>query len=344
MPLGTIRAQRIQMSDGRASWTVLGVHGPIRPVDSFLAFATAVGRAENTIRAYAHDLALWCRFLEVADAAWDSATLDEVGSFVAWLQTPTGAGMGSPNGRCRSTVDRILSSLFRFYDFHVGSAALSNQLILYTAGRKTVGRTRGHRRPTQVGRSERLPRTLSLDQVQTLLMACRSRRDQLLLSLWWTAGLRVGQTLGLRHEDFDGRRNQVHIRRRQNANNAWSKSSRAWVIPITPELVALHREYMFEEYGDIDCDYVFVVLSGPTRGRPMSADTVAKMVANLRRRSGIDFTPHVLRHTFATEFLRDGGRIEVLSEMLTHSSTESTRVYLHLTVDDLRRELDRRTR
>ena len=264
MTQGIIRAQKIQMSDGRRSWTVLGPRGPIGPVDSFLSFATAVGRAENTVRAYAFDLTLWWRFLQTLDLGWDTANLDHVGSFMAWLQEPARASDGGSKARSRSTVDRAVSSLFRFYDFHLGNAVLSSQLARIATSRESARRTRGNSRPVLIGRSERLPRTLSSGEIQTLLSSCRFRRDQLLLSLWWIAGLRVGQTLGLRHEDFDGRRNQVHIRRRQNVNGSWSKSSRSWILPITPELVTLHREYMFEEYGDLDCDYVFVVLAGPT--------------------------------------------------------------------------------
>ncbi len=350
-----VRAHRVMLPSGAQSWTVLSETGIIEPADTFLDYATLAGRSANTVRAYAYDLALWFRFLFAFEVEWDSVDLADLGRFASWLQRPAGPNSAyvipihSEPRRARSTVDRNFSTVFRFYDFHAGSSApIARQMASYAGDRTVRDRVRSARggrgrRPIRITRSNRSPATLDTADCERLLAACNSIRDRLLLSLWWTSGLRLGQTLGLRHEDFDGRRRQIRIVRRENENDAWAKNRKQAHIPITDDVVLLHREYMFEEYMDIDSDYVFVVLEGPTRGHPLSQDTVQKMVRRLRKRAGVEFTPHMLRHTFATEFMRNGGRLEALSEMLTHSSTESTRVYLHLTADDIRRELEKGT-
>jgi hypothetical protein len=72
--------------------------------------------------------------------------------------------------------------------------------------------------------------------------------------------MRIGQALGLRHCDFVSRRREIRIvARPDNANGARAKLREAAVIPVSAPLVRLYSEYMYAEYGDLDCD---LVLSG----------------------------------------------------------------------------------
>ena len=99
---------------------------------------------------------------------------------------------------------------------------------------------------------------------------------------------------------------------------------------------------MHTEYGDLDSDYVFVNLWAQPLGAPLRYQTVTKLVARLRATTGIEFSPHLLRHTRATELIRVGVPIEIVSRLLTHRSVATTsETYLHLTVDDVRAELAR---
>jgi integrase len=98
---------------------------------------------------------------------------------------------------------------------------------------------------------------------------------------------------------------------------------------------------MHLEYGDLDCDYVFVNLWGGQVGTALRYASVADLVGRLRRRTGIGFHLHQMRHTHATELLRGGVRIEVASKRLTHASTQTTEsFYDHLTVEDTRPAID----
>jgi integrase len=112
------------------------------------------------------------------------------------------------------------------------------------------------------------------------------------------------------------------------------------VVPVSVPLVRLYSEYMHVEYGDLDSDYVFVNLWGGRRGSPMSYPTVDKLVARIRSRTGIEFTPHMLRHTHATDLVRRGVPIEVVARLLTHRTSRTTsETYIHLDVADIRRAL-----
>ncbi len=92
----------------------------------------------------------------------------------------------------------------------------------------------------------------------------------------------------------------------------------------------------------IDSDYVFVNLWGGRVGSPLKYAAVYDLVRRLRARTGIDFDPHWLRHTYATGLLRSDVPVEVVSSLLGHASVATTSsTYAHLTVADTRAALTR---
>ena len=153
--------------------------------------------------------------------------------------------------------------------------------------------------------------------------------------------MRIGEALGLRHEDLAAAEREVAVVPRDNGNGARSKSREPRLIPVSAGLVRLYADYLHGEYGSLDCDYVFVNLWGPPHGHPLGYPAVYDLVRRLRRRTGIGFDPHWCRHTAATRMLRDGVPIEVVSRLLGHADlTTTSSVYGHLTVEDARKALE----
>ncbi len=76
---------------------------------------------------------------------------------------------------------------------------------------------------------------------------------------------------------------------------------------------------------------MFVVLRGPTRGGPLTAEGVDQVLTGARDRAGLDrATCHQLRHTCLTRLREAGMALEAVQAQAGHRSIESTRVYLHL--------------
>jgi integrase len=125
--------------------------------------------------------------------------------------------------------------------------------------------------------------------------------------------MRIGEALGLRHEDIAAAEREVTVFPRHNANGARTKSANTRTIPVSAEPVRLYADYLHEEYGDLDSGYVFVNLWGRPHGRPLAYPAVYDLVCRLRRQTGIDFDPHWYRHTTATRQVprrrRDRGRV-----------------------------------
>lgn len=350
--------QRVVMPvTGIESWTVLGDDGAVvAPAERYLAYLSSLERSPNTVRAYAMSLRLWFEFLAGGGVGWADAGVEDVARFVAWLRAPaenvivleTGAGQ-----RSAATVNRHLAAVFGFYDFHArAGVGLAADLVAWRrAGRGsykpflhhvTAGRPVPVR-PIKLAVPQRIPGTLTDGQVIALLEACTHLRDRFLLALLAETGMRIGQALGLRHADVVSREKVIRIvPRGDNANGARAKTRRIHHIPVSAALIRLYSEYMHVEYGTIDSDYVFVNLFAGPLGAPLRYQAVQALVNQLRERTGIEFSCHALRHSHATDLIRRGVPIEVVSKRLTHTSvTTTSAAYVHLQADDVRAELIR---
>jgi integrase len=329
-------------------------------VDRYLAFLTDVARSPNTVKAYAHDLKDWFEFLVGRAIDWREVRLEDVGEFVAWLRLPPAGRDGqvavlpSAGGYCiESTINRKLSAVSAFYQHSARHGVELGDLlrVWQPAGRRgTSWRPFLHHiskaQPTpraaiRLRAPRKHPRVLSPVEVQAVLDACDRLRDRLLFAVLSETGMRIGEALGLRHEDWAAAERQVMVVPRVNDNGARSKSGQPRIIPVSAGLVRLYADYLHGEYGDCDSDYVFVNLWGQPHGHPLGYPAVYDLVRRLRRRVGLDFDPHWYRHTYATRLLRAGTPVEVVSKLLGHASITTTMtVYGHLSVEDARAVLE----
>jgi site-specific recombinase XerD len=274
--------QVVMPSSRRKSWTVLGEDGvPVEPVERFLAFLTDVERSPNTIKAYAHDLKDWWVFLAGRGLDWREVRLEDVGEFVAWLRLPPAARDGrvavlpSVSAHCgETTVNRKLSAISAFYQHAVRHGVDLGELLTswQPAGRRgPAWRPFLHhisksqpvaRRAVGLRAPRKHPRVLNAGEVQAILDGCERLRDRLLFAVLFGTGMRIGEALGLRHEDWAAAERTVTVVPRDNDNGARVKSGQPRTIPVAAELIRLYADYLHDEYGELDSDYVFVNLWG----------------------------------------------------------------------------------
>ncbi|MBX7268967.1 tyrosine-type recombinase/integrase [Micromonospora sp. Llam7] len=359
-----MRVQRVIMpGSGRESWTLLGDDlVPVEPVERFLAFLASAERSPNTIKAYAHDLKDWWVYLSRHGLGWQSVTLEDVAGFVAWLRLPPEARDGlvavlpTVEHHCSAaSVNRKLAALTSFCEFHARHGVdLAGLLVrMQPAGHRRsatsykpflqhVAKNKPERRRAiTLKTSPPRPKILTVKQVQAILDVCEHLRDRLLFAILLDTGVRIGEALGLRHEDMGIAEREVTVMPRDNDNRARAKAGRSRVIPASPELMRLYADYLNREYGALDSDYVFVNIWAEPRGRPWAYPAVYDLVLRLRERTGIDFEPHQYRHTYATWLLRRGAGMEAVKELLGHASITTTiDTYGHLTVEDARKALE----
>lgn len=356
-----MRVQRVVMPGAEGvSWTVVdALVGVVEPIEAFLTHLSDQECSPNTAKAYAHDLRDFFEYLEHRALEWQKVGFDDVAAFKPWLRMPPDARRGrvsvlpTVSAHCsESSINRKLAAVLSFYRFHRRHGVPVSDTIS-GASRAVSTRTTwqpflAHVSPRRVQRSdlklrmpESRPRTIGREDAQHIIDSCLHLRDRFLFALLYDSGIRIGEALGLRHEDIQTGDQTVEIRARQNANGARAKT---WgrVVPVSPALLRLHAEYLFEEYGDTDSDYVFISLWSTNPGRALTYTAVNDLVIRTRKRTGIHFTPHMFRHTYATRLLRSGVPAEIVQRLLGHASAATTvDTYGHLTTADLRRALEK---
>ncbi|MEO1377700.1 MAG: tyrosine-type recombinase/integrase, partial [Cyanobacteria bacterium J06635_10] len=183
---------------------------------------------------------------------------------------------------------------------------------------------------------------LTPEQVNTLVETCNLLRDKFLVRLLYETGLRIGEALGLRHQDMvTGKKNEIHIiPRLDNVNDVRVKSGVERVVHVDKELMRWYGAYLIDEYPeDIDCDFVFVVIKAPGKGEigtPLKYKAAYSLFERISKRTGIEATPHLLRHTHATELIKSGWDMTYVQKRLGHKDIQTTvNTYVHLLNDDL---------
>jgi integrase/recombinase XerD len=114
------------------------------------------------------------------------------------------------------------------------------------------------------------------------------------------------------------------------------------IVPAANRFFGVLGAYLHDERPVASTERVFVVLKGPRRGLPLSAEGLDEILAGARRRAGLEHaTCHELRHTCLTRLREAGMALEAVQAQAGHRSIESTRVYLHLANDWLATEYRR---
>jgi integrase/recombinase XerD len=297
------------------------------------------GRARpNTVRGYAHDLKV---FFSVVDKDPVEVTPADVLAFVTEQNRPRD---GADNvvricdgraGMSASTIKRRLAAVSSLYGYLVtrgGTGVSANPVPRGLPTRKS--RHRGGRGLPLVRGVRRLPRILEPGEVEALMGSLRTTRDRAMVQAMVLGGLRRCEVLGLRLEDLRLGEWRVFI--------AEGKGGQQRVVPVSGRFFASVGDYLDLERPEASADRLFVVLKGPRRGQPLSAEGLDEVLAGARRRAGLERgTCHELRHTCLTRLREAGMALEAIQAQAGHRSIESTRVYLHLTNDWLAGEYRR---
>jgi len=359
-----MKVQPIHRPDtDQRSWLVLDDdYRPIAPIQAFLTFREQIGLSPHTVRAGAHHLKLYWEYLRDAHLDWAAVDVAHLAAFVPWLRQPrrhvTSEEQPSIQ-RTDATIDQILTAVHAFYDFHMRMKTVPDLALyhfLHLPRRRYKGFLSGiardapiRQRLVRVTRERRRPKTLTANQVEEFAAGCRHARDAFLVRLLYETGMRIGQALGLRHEDISVESGEIRIiPRADNVNGARAKTNEAYLVFPSPALLHLYVRYLVEELDGLAADhlpdYVFINLWDGAIGHPMGYPAVLSLFKRLSRRlsartgTPVSVTPHMLRHTRATEWIRDDHLpVTTVSRLLGHKSTQTTSdTYLHLTADDLR--------
>lgn len=325
---------------------------PLQPAMKYIKYLDSIEKSTNTLRAYCYHLKLYFEFLESCDATVGDVSLTLLGEFVAWLR-------GSPQGkvvplrstdskRSKTTINTILTCVMSFYEFLLREELItknvSDQVTRQISGRfktykpflhhiskgKSIGKNILKLKPTRTQ-----VKTLTAEQVDAIYLAIPHIRDQLLLRILHEGGLRISEALGLEITDFNI--NQLSIR----VGNSKTAAGEGRIVYVSAEVMNLFKMWLIDMPEDYDGNKVFFTLKGENREQPLTYEGVIKWVRRLRKKTGIYFTPHMLRHTYATVLHANGVDVAILQRLLGHKHYQTTvNIYVHPSDETIRKGYD----
>jgi integrase/recombinase XerD len=274
-------------------------------VDGFLALLAA-RRAERTVDAYRRDLADLATYLGGSPT---TAGSEEIERWLADLRA---------RGQAPSSIARRAAAARTFYR-HLIALGLRDD---NPAADVDLPRRR-----------RRLPRSLSLGQVERLIEAAngptpRSLRDRALIELLYGGGLRVGEAVALRRGDVDLDTRLVRC---------VGKGDKERVVPLGAQAVEALRRYLARGRPYLDRRHRPEIFLN-AQGGALTRAGAFLIVRRLAAKAGLDperVHPHLLRHSFATHLLEGGADLRSVQEMLGHADLGTTEIYTH--VSDRRR-------
>jgi len=156
---------------------------------------------------------------------------------------------------------------------------------------------------------------LDYNEQHALVEACCDTRERALVLLLLRSGLRISEAMALRRDDVFER--SIVVRH--------GKGDKPRLGFLTEEAAQALDHYLQES----ESDYCF----SSELGKPLSRQYAHRMIVTVADRAGIKKSvhPHTLRHTFATNMLRAGARIEDVQKMLGHKKVQTTLIYMHFT-------------
>jgi len=168
---------------------------------------------------------------------------------------------------------------------------------------------------------EVLPRAMHPADVRKLLSVIDDLRDRALILLLLRTGIRIGEALSLRLNDLDLQDRKVHLFQGE-------KNSMGRVVYLSDDVLLALKLWLRRR--DPNPEFVF-----PGQGnKPICYSTGRSRFVKYIQKAGLEekgYTVHCLRHTFASELLNAGMRLECLQQLLGHQDIEVTRRYARLT-------------
>jgi site-specific recombinase XerD len=247
----------------------------------------------RTVKIYLHFV---CDFLRFSENFPEEEVNAALKAYIAHLES---------EGYAASSMNLAISAITFFYAH---------------ADRQGPYSINGVKRPKK---DHRLPAVLDKGEVRKIIESTANIKHRLLLTLLYSAGLRVSEAVTLKMADIDFRRKLITVRQ--------SKGRKDRCTLLADGAAALLREYDALQDGQIRW-----LFPGQNAGEHITIRTAQKIFEQALLRAGVsrEASVHSLRHSFATHLLENGTDIRYIHELLGHNSVKTTQRYTHVALRD----------
>ena len=284
-------------------------------LQEFLQYLATVRRfSPLTVQNYRRDVTNFLEWLDVPEADFDPRriTVEDVREWIVHRTETKHLGAASMN--------RELSSLRSFFRYLHRTGRIDKEVMYRIHALKTSRRIPAFVPSTRMeGILDELDRESESPEFKFV-------RNSLIVLLFYSCGLRLAELVGIDRDDFSGDYTAL-------------KGDKARIVPILPPV----REKILHYLDEIDRQGICIskekALFLNQQGKRISRSTVYRTVQSQLRQGGVQGkkSPHVLRHTFATELLNNGADMRAIQELLGHASLQATQVYTHNSIAKLQK-------
>lgn len=270
------------------------------------------GRSLKTVENYDRYLSRFITYSQVKNAS--DITDNLVREYRLWLNRQAGT---SSNGNLKKNTQNyhlIALRSFLKYLVRIGVKSMAPDRIELA---KTGGREL---------------ELISEDELERILRAPeggdeKSLRDKAILELLFSTGLRVSELCSLNIDSINLKRDEFTIR---------GKGEKVRLVFLSPAAKQALTQYLGKR-SDMD-QALFTSLSPNGKSERLTPRSVERIVKHYAIKAGISrkVTPHVIRHSFATDLLQNGADIRSVQMMLGHANVATTQIYTHVTDRQLR--------
>ena len=295
--------------------------GMDRWISTFLeGQAAELDAARNTLLAYGRDLKDFADWLKARDRDFARATRDEVEAYIVFCEA---------QGLSQATRARRLSAIRQLYRFALDEGWRADNPAIRIKG---------------PGATRHLPQTLSLDEVERLLDAARSKgrsdserlRNRALVELLYATGMRVSELVGLPVSAARGDPKMILVK---------GKGGKERMVPLSPPARAaladwlVNRDAEDERARKAGKAASRALFPGPGADGHLTRQHFYLLIKDIAVLGGVDpskVTPHTLRHAFATHLLAGGADLMVIQTLLGHADVATTEIYTHVLDEQLK--------
>ncbi|MDD3563652.1 MAG: tyrosine-type recombinase/integrase [Candidatus Cloacimonetes bacterium] len=269
------------------------------------------GKSPRTIEGYRIDLQ---QFEDYLESEFGGCKIPEISAihirgFLRWLSE-------RPDGN--RTLSRKLSALATWFKYlKIEGQILDNPM-------------RKIRRPKF---ERKLPKFFSEEEMQALLRIPDTSskfglRNRAILELLYSCGLRLMELAGLRLSDIDQRKKLIRVIGKGNKQRLIPIGS--FALESLNEYLALRPDFVTEDSSD----KVFLTRNGKDFDSKQLLTILMRYIALIAREKG--YSPHAIRHSFATHLLSHGADLMAIKEMMGHVNLSTTETYTHLSLADIK--------
>jgi len=301
-------------------------------IEDFMLYCVSKNLSKKTMKSYEQTLKLFQLYMEKEQDTKEVDKVDtkQIREYISYLRERgkytvqvANADINRPHNRTDNgknismvTINNYIRNIKVFFNY------LDEEHIIKVNPVTRIKQLKVYEEKKEPLQREDVKRLLNSFNIATFY----GYRDYMTTKLLLSTGARIGETLSLEMDDLNFRNNTILFRDTKNKKEKLSY--------LTPKLSSELKKWCNFKERYSKSQFLFPT----TRHTKMS---VSNFEQNLRRicdSTGLEVTPHRLRRTFATDFLKNNGSIYILSQLLDHSDVKVTELYLNLDREDLRKE------